>query len=88
MNRTVNTTATAHCAIRGVHYRIDLLLSDVALNGIDDGHQVSIADPPKLISAKSQLGPYPPTRHFPLPESNAVANLCPAIGPVLGMSCR
>jgi hypothetical protein len=36
MNRTVNTTATSHRAIRGVHDRIDTLLSDVALKGSDD----------------------------------------------------
>jgi hypothetical protein len=39
MNRTINTTATSHCAIRGVHYRINLLLRDVTLNGSDDRHQ-------------------------------------------------
>ena len=38
MNRTVNTTATSHCAIRRVHYRVDILISDVSLHGSDDGH--------------------------------------------------
>ena len=36
MNRTVNTTTTSHGAIRGVHDRIDILLSDVPLTGSDD----------------------------------------------------
>jgi hypothetical protein len=43
MNRTVNTAATSHGAIRGVHYRVDILLGNVALNGSNDWHQVSIA---------------------------------------------
>jgi len=42
MNSTVNTTATTHCAIRSVHYRVDSLRSDVPLNGRDDWHQASI----------------------------------------------
>jgi hypothetical protein len=46
MNRTVNTTATSHRAIRGIDDRIDTLLSDVSLNGSDDGHQASIAQTP------------------------------------------
>ena len=43
MNRTINTTATSHCAIRGVDYRVDSLRSDVPWNGSDNQHQVSIA---------------------------------------------
>ena len=46
MNRTVNTTATSQCAIRGVHDRVDILISDVPLNGSDDGHQASIGQTP------------------------------------------
>jgi len=46
MNRAINTTATSHCAIRGVHDRIDTLLGDVPLNGSNDWHQTSIAQKP------------------------------------------